>query len=85
MPKLSKRDIEMLKLTCQMELSLVADRLNMKVSAVHSRYDWLRRKRVESQKFVNTINALEKMCPQLRKLLTPSTLAKDYVEVAENV
>lgn len=83
MPKLTKRDIQMMRMTCQMELSLVADRLNMTRTAVHSRYDWLRRKRVECQTFINTLNALEKTCPKLQKLLKPSTLAKDVQTEAE--
>jgi hypothetical protein len=83
MPKLSERDVKMMKMTCQMEIQLVAERLSLKASTIHSRYDWLRKKRVECQKFINVLNAMEKNCPKLKKLLNPNTLAKDSISELE--
>ena len=76
MAKLTKRDLQMLKMTCEMELPLVAERLEMKLDAVHQRYYWIRQKRREAQKFVNICNNAEKICPKLRKLLITQDLAK---------
>ena len=70
MTHLTKRDIEMLKMCCQMEIQLVADRLNIKTSTIYSRLAWLRRKKEENQTFVNQIYNFEKTCPKLKKLLT---------------
>jgi len=74
--RLTKRDLEMLKMACQMELPLVADRLDMTLSAVHARFYWIRKKRKEAQKFINILNNAERMCPKLKKLLTPAELRK---------
>lgn len=79
MTKLSKRDLEMFKLSCQMELALVADRLNMSLEAVHQRYYWIRQKRKEWQRNINILNNAEKMCPKLKKLLTPTDLKREKV------
>ena len=70
MTQLTKRDIEMLKLCSQMEIQLVADRLNIKTSTIYSRFAWLRRKKEENQTFVNQIYNFEKTCPKIKKLLT---------------
>jgi hypothetical protein len=79
--KLLKRDLEMMRLTCEMELSLVADRLNITQGTIHSRFAWLRKKRVEAQRFINTINGFERGCPKLRKLLTPGSIKDQQEEV----
>lgn len=81
MTRLTKRDLNMLKMTCQMDLGLVAERLDLKTSALYARFAWLRRKRGENQKFINTLNSMERTCPKLRKLLT-SGLIKNEVEKA---
>ena len=74
MAKLSQRDLQMLKLACQMELPIVADKLNMTLDAVHSRFYWIRQKRKAAQTFVNHCNNADKMCPKLKKLLTSGDL-----------
>ena len=78
MSKLTDRDLEMWKLTCEMELPLVADKLNISVNAVRQRYFWIRKKRVEAQLFVNQCNNADKMCPKLKKMLTSSGLKKGF-------
>jgi hypothetical protein len=74
MTRLTQRDIKMLKMICQMETQLVTERLGIKTTTFYSRIAWLRKKRIENQQFINTLNALEKTCPRLRKLLTSSEI-----------
>ena len=70
MTGLTKRDLAMFKLICQMELSLVADKLKMDVGAIYSRLHWIRQKRKEWQRDINRLNNADRMCPKLKKLLT---------------
>jgi hypothetical protein len=74
MTRLTQRDIKMLKMICQMETQFVTERLGIKITTFYSRIAWLRKKRIENQQFINTLNALEKTCPRLRKLLTSSEI-----------
>ena len=76
MAKLTKRDLEMWKLSCEMELPLVAQRLGISLDAIHQRYWWIRQKRKEAQKLVNQCNNADKTCPKLKKLLTLTDLRK---------
>lgn len=77
MTKLTNRDLKMFKLSCQMELPLVALKLDISLDTIHQRYYWIRKKRTEAQRLVNIINNAEKMCPKLKKLLTPSDLKRE--------
>ena len=76
MAKLSKRDLKMFDLTCEMELPLVAERLAITLDTVHQRYHWIRKKRKEAQKIVNICNNADKKCSRLKKFLTSSDLQK---------
>lgn len=73
---LTKRDLKMFDLTCEMELPLVADRLDMSLDAVHQRYLWVRKKRKQAQKIVNICNNADKKCSRLKKFLTSSDLKR---------
>jgi len=76
MAGLTKRDLRMFKLSCQMELSMVAIELEISRAALDSRFAWIRKKRTEWQNNINRIVAAEKMCGKLRALLTPRTEKK---------
>lgn len=74
MTGLTKRDLEMFKLTCHMALPLVAEKLGMTVEAIHARYYWIRKKRKEWQHNINILNNAEKMCPKVKKMLTTTDI-----------
>jgi hypothetical protein len=73
MPHLTKRDLQMMNLVCQMETELVAEKINLTVNAINSRFAWIRRKRIECRDFENTLLGYERKCPDLRRRLTPTT------------
>lgn len=74
MTQLNERDKEMLKLLSEMELPLVASRLDMKPGAIYSRLAWLRKKKTENQTFLNQLYGFERTAPRIKKLLTPGDL-----------
>lgn len=73
MPKLTKRDLRMMDLICNMETTIVAEQLGMTTRAINSRFDWIRKKRTEAQLFLNTCLSYERKCPDLRRRITPTT------------
>lgn len=76
MGNITKRDEKMLKLCCEMEIPIVAARLGISENAVHQRFAWLRRKRVEWRRNLNIVLNAEKVCGRVRKMLTPNKLKK---------
>lgn len=70
MTRLTERDEKMLRMCCEMDVQLVAQRLGVKTSTIYSRLAWLRKKKEENRKFVNMLLNYEKMCSKLKKLLT---------------
>lgn len=76
MTGITDRDQEMFKLTCRMELKMVAKQLGVSYNTLKSRYAWIRNRRVEWQRNINILNNADKMCGKLKKLLTKGNLKK---------